>query len=65
MDCYRPVQLMSYFTILETVCRGGVTEMYSYPLHVLYALARVFPIEQSRNMRFSEVKGRKSKHRKS
>lgn len=58
------VQLTNYFIILEALHRGGVTEMYSYPLHGLYALARIFLIQQSRNMRSSEVKGR-SEHRKS
>lgn len=53
-----------YFIILETVCRGGVTETYLYPLHVLYALATIFLIKQSRNMRSSELKGRRSEHKR-
>lgn len=45
--------------------QSGVTETYSYPLHALYALARTFLIEQSRNMGSSEVECTTSKHRKS
>lgn len=57
--------LMRYFIILETICGSRVTGTYPYPLHALYAWARIFLTEQSRGMRSSEGKGRRGKHWKS
>lgn len=65
MDFCWVVLLMKYFIILETIGGSRVTGTYPYPLHTLYAWARIFLIEQSRGMRSSEGKGRRGKHWKS